>query len=94
MWLQSFFQSNCDGNWEHDYDGCRIASDSAPGWLFTFDLRGTPYENAKLDLLEDESAPISWLRCQIADGKFTANCSPKRLAECIDLLRDVIEGRR
>lgn len=94
IWLQSFFQSNCDGDWEHDYDGCVIQSDSAPGWLLTFDLRGTPYACAELDELEDQTAPISWLRCKIESGKFIANCSPKRLAECIDILRDVVEGRR
>jgi hypothetical protein len=92
-WLQSFFQSCCDGSWEHDY-GCTMESGSAPGWRMTFDLNGTPYEGALLDELEDHLGPISWMRCKIEGGRYIADCSPKRLAECIEILRDVVEGRR
>jgi hypothetical protein len=92
-WLQQFFQSNCDGEWEH-YHGCRIQSMSDPGWLLRFDLTGTEHENKRLDELADPRAPIDWLKCKPVDGVFEAQCSPRRLAECIEILRDVVEGRR
>lgn len=92
-WLQSFFQSNCDGEWEHEY-GCTIETTSDPGWKLTFELRGTTYDSLNLEELEDRQGPMSWMKCKIEDSVFIAYSSPKRLAECITLLRDLVEGRR
>jgi hypothetical protein len=92
-WLQRFFLSNCDGEWEHEY-GCKIDTMSDPGWILKFDLTGTPFETKLLEPLEDKASPTVWLKCRAEDGVFVAQCSPRRLAECIDILRDVVEGRR
>lgn len=93
QWLQQFFQSNCDGDWEHD-NGCTIETASDPGWKFTFNLRGTSYEHLNLEELEDHQAPINWLRCKVENSTFIAFCSPRRLEDCISILRDLVEGRR
>jgi len=92
-WLQRFFLSNCDGEWEHTY-GCKIDTMSDPGWIFHFDLNGTPYADKTLELLEDRTSSMIWTRCEIKNGVFEAQCGPRQLRDCIDLLRDVVEGRR
>lgn len=92
-WLQSFFQASCNGDWEHD-GGCKIESMSDPGWRITFHLAGTIYEDRTLDELHEENGPLWWLKCSITDARFVATCSPRRLGECIEILRDVVEGRR
>lgn len=92
-WLQRFFLSNCDGEWEHER-GCKIESMSDPGWIFQFDLTGTPHDRKALEELEDRTGPLVWLKCKVENGVFEAQCSPKRLNECIDILRDLVEGRR
>lgn len=92
-WLQQFFLSNCNGEWEHSY-GCKIDTMSDPGWFFQFDLMETQHAGKFLEPLEDQSSALVWLRCKLEDGVFTAQCSPRRLGECIEILRDVVEGRR
>lgn len=92
-WLQRFFLSNCDGEWEH-YRGCTISTDSFPGWSLKFDLNCTSYADIELDELESENGPFDQMKCRMKDGVFTAFCGPRQLAECIDILRDVVEGRR
>lgn len=92
-WLQRFFLSNCDGQWEHYY-GCKIDTMSDPGWRLEFDLTGTLYSGATLDLLEDQTGPLVWMKCEIVDGVFKAQCAPRQLGDCIQILRDVVEGRR
>ena len=92
-WLQQFFLSNCDGEWEHEY-GCTIETMSDPGWLIRFDLRETEHAAKVLEELEDRASPLAWLKCRMEAGVFEGQCGPRRLAECIDILRDVVEGRR
>ena len=93
IWLQRFFLSNCDGAWEHEF-GCKIDTMSDPGWVLRFDLTGTSYEARSLEKLEDRRAPLDWLKCKVSDGVFEGQCSPRRLGELIELLRDFVEGRR
>ena len=81
------------------HDG--IEAMSHPGWLFKFNMIGTSYEDIELDQIADNFAPLSistkpfnWIVCCMREGEFIAACSSHRLGECIDILRDVVEGRR
>ena len=94
-WLQRFYQSLCNRKWEGDHNyACMIDNTTDPGWRFRFNLIGTSYEDMELGELRDESGPIDWLNCKMHDGLYVAMCSPRRLAQCIEILRDVVEGRR
>ncbi len=42
--LQEWFETNCDGEWEHAY-GVLIATLDNPGWTIKIDLMGTYLEN-------------------------------------------------
>lgn len=94
-WLQRFFQGLCDGVWEHDLNYCcHIESTPELGWKFKFNLINTPFEDIELDEFFDGEPPANWLKCHMRDGEFIAACSALRLVECIEILRDVVEGRR
>ena len=44
-WLQQFYLSLCNGDWEHGFGGCTIDNIDNPGWSFKFELADTVYEN-------------------------------------------------
>jgi hypothetical protein len=42
-WLQRFYLSLCNGDWEHGEGGCDIGNVDNPGWSFKFELADTVY---------------------------------------------------
>ena len=42
-WLQNWFKSQCDGDWEHEY-GVKIETVDNPGWYVVINLTGTECE--------------------------------------------------
>ncbi len=40
QWLQTWYQAQCDNDWEHQY-GVKIDSLDNPGWMVSIDLFGT-----------------------------------------------------
>lgn len=44
QWVQNWYQSQCDGDWEHEY-GIMIETVDNPGWYLTVNLIGTECEN-------------------------------------------------
>ena len=42
-WLQEWYKSNCDGDWEHLF-GVQITTLDNPGWLIEIDLTDTDEE--------------------------------------------------
>ena len=54
QWLQSWYQEQCDNDWEHQY-GIKIDSLDNPGWVVTIDLAGTPLEDASMPPLGELS---------------------------------------
>ncbi|MES1181234.1 MAG: Imm53 family immunity protein [Flavobacterium sp.] len=47
-WLQTWYQSQCDGHWEHSY-GIKIDTVDNPGWFITIDLDGTKWSDLDLE---------------------------------------------
>ena len=47
QWLQKWFLSMCDGDWEHSYV-VTIKTVDNPGWLVNIDLIDTPLEKKNL----------------------------------------------
>lgn len=42
-WLQEWYYSQCDGDWEHCY-GVKIYASDNPGWCVNIDMLGTSVE--------------------------------------------------
>lgn len=91
-WLERFFLGHCDGDWEQEY-GCKIETQSEPGWYFEFDLVGTALENEQLPLLEDHDGALRNITIRVENKKFIGSCGPKQMHELLTLFRDFIEGR-
>ncbi len=82
--LQAWFQSNCDGDWEHG-DGVKIETLDNPGWTVHIYLSGTGAEDLTLVEVNDNyDHDTDWLRCWREQNTFRAACGPDRL---VDVLR-------
>ncbi|MBZ6377730.1 hypothetical protein B5C34_03425 [Pacificimonas flava] len=92
-WLQSFYRSFCDGEWEHT-NGCRIESLNNPGWVFEFDTFGTPLANTKFKTVTKNSIndPDGWIDLRRQDTMIQGACGPEDLTELVQHFRDWAEA--
>ena len=82
-WLESYYSSNCDGNWEHS-DGITIYTIDNPGWSIKDNLKETPLENKRpFENYVVERTENDWVHCRLKDGCFEAFGGPKNLNEIL-----------
>ena len=89
-WLQHFYLSLCDGDWEHTY-GLKIENCDNPGWLFEFELTDTPYENAEGPDITQGSDQANdgpdWLFLRKNGAKIEGACGPLKLDQLLGHFR-------
>ena len=90
-WFERWYQSQCNGDWEHKY-GAEIRSLDNPGWLLTVDLRGTTSEERSLDKVEVERSDTDWLHYWVEKKRFQAACSPLNLREVLRKFREFMDA--
>lgn len=101
-WLESLFQSKCDGKWEHRL-GIKIESIDNPGWWVTINVEQEHIEGLDCDqevvlavLGEPPSASNGnvggpdWMRCTVAKGVFEGAGTPRRLRDIIRCFRELV----
>ena len=91
LWLQNWYQQNCDGYWEHLY-GITIGNIDNPGWTVRIDLDDTPYEDKFFHKIERENGE-SWLVCEKQDTKFKGYGSSDNLYEILNIFKLWIEDK-
>jgi hypothetical protein len=89
-WLQQWYSSQCDGDWEHEY-GVKIDTIDNPGWRITINLIGTPAEDCNFSPVELEGDEMNWFFCWVRDKKFEASCSPLYLSKVVQIFREWVE---
>jgi hypothetical protein len=72
--LQAWYESQCNGTWEHKY-GVSIESADNPGWIVKIDTIGTSLENSPFEPVAKGSQKHNvfekeWLRCSVTGGVF------------------------
>jgi hypothetical protein len=90
--LQDWFQSQCDGQWEHDR-GVRIDSTDNPGWWVKIDLNGTllaakHFSPVRRGDVESTDPEPPWMHCYIEAGVFNGAGDPNTLNEILTLFLD------
>ena len=58
--IQSWYASNCDGEWEHEY-GIRMATSDNPGWYIEIDVSETSLENVLVERMRHEFPGGGWM---------------------------------
>jgi hypothetical protein len=86
-WLQEWYQSQCDGDWEHQY-GIVIKTVDNPGWYIKINLLETELENKAFNPVNIKKNSTNWCSCLIRDESFEATCGVANLAETLEIFRD------
>jgi len=88
-WLENFFSTLCDGEWEHEY-GIKIYTLDNPGWSIEVDLFNTKVhiENKEWELFEKTDS--DWYGYMIKDNKFIASGDSRKLQFLLELFKGLI----
>jgi hypothetical protein len=81
--LQSWYASQCDGEWEHTH-GVQIDTLDNPGWSVEITLHGTPLVDRSMTRLE-RRAGDNWIVCEVADGYFRGFGGVRNLDEILNV---------
>lgn len=92
-WLQDWYQSQCDSDWEHDY-GIRIETLDNPGWSIEIDLTNTTVtmSSQKWELIE--ISKNSWVGYKIENDIYFASGDPKKLELMILIFKQIVENKK
>jgi hypothetical protein len=80
--LQSWYECQCDGEWEHQH-GIHIDTLDNPGWTVEIDLTRTALARATLPENMDERSERDWIVCSAGEGAFRGAGVPRNLAEIL-----------
>lgn len=91
-WLMKWYQSNCDGDWEHQH-GIKIGTLDNPGWYLEVSLEDTSKDGTVIPRQLIERSETDWVDVETKDNTFRAYGGPGNLAEIINLFVMFVEGR-
>ena len=99
--LERWYESRCDGQWEHE-KGVSIQSSDNPGWWVRIDIDKEPTRSGGDQVLEILGEPPSekngnigskrWMLCQVREGKFDAAGDAMQLRSIISCFREKVAG--
>lgn len=92
-WLQEWFYSQCNGNWEHDF-GITIKTLDNPGWDITIELfdTGVLLREKEYELIQLKDG--GWYGYKVENGVFNAAGDPKKLNFLISIFQKLVEEER
>lgn len=91
-WLENWYKSNCDGEWEHE-NWIKIQSLDNPGWFLEIKAYNF-FENSqerKWRLFEESED--NWIAYDIEKDMFSAAGDPSKLETLITLFKLAVEGK-
>ena len=80
--LQRWYQSQCNGDWEHSY-GVKIDTLDNPGWNVTIELADTELAGRPFIEVQRLEHETDWVHCRLRDGKFEGCGGPFMLEEIL-----------
>ena len=92
-WFQRWFESHCDGDWEHG-EGIKLQSLDNPGWMLTVDLDDTDLEDRPFQRVQCDRSESDWIHCWVEDGRFEGRCGPLNLGSVLESFRVWAEAQR
>ena len=82
--LQQWYESYCDGDWDHGY-GVSITTLDNPGWRVTINLAGTALEDQPFVTINDLEPERDWIRCWVEANTFHGAGGPHKLADILEV---------
>jgi hypothetical protein len=90
-WIQAWYRSQCDGDWEHSF-GLSINTLDNPGWHIIIELDGTGLEKKVFTPVKIDYTDDNWFHCLLKESKFEAAGGPCNLINILEVFRNwVIE---
>lgn len=89
-WLEGWYLSQCDGDWEHSY-GLKIDTLDNPGWSVCINLVETNMENKQFEKLDSQRSEHDWVICRLNEGSFEGFGGPSNLGEIISTIKNWVE---
>jgi len=88
--IQSWYKTNCNGDWEHSY-GLSLSTLDNPGWSLTIALQETALE--KLDFnreYQSKENEHDWYFIRVVNREINIACSPDNLSQVLQIFLDEI----
>ncbi len=90
MWLQKYYASLCDGDWEHAFV-MRIETLDNPGWKVDFDVEDTPMEEREFGPIKIDRTEQDWVHCKVENRVFKGRGGPLNLTEILTIFQEWVE---
>ncbi|WP_018352192.1 immunity 53 family protein [Longispora albida] len=86
-WLQAWYLSQCDGDWEHSW-GVTIDTLDNPGWTVKINLQETDLAGREFPRLQTTRSEHDWVMVWTSQEVFQIACGPGNLSEALALFRE------
>ncbi|MDQ1913729.1 immunity 53 family protein [Paenibacillus sp. GD4] len=80
--LQTWYLSQCDGDWEHMY-GIRVSTVDNPGWYVEVNIAGTTLEGRSFESIRIDREDRDWIFCRVENNTFIGAGGPSNLDEIL-----------
>jgi len=91
-WLQEWYQSQCDGDWEHQ-SGIEIKTLDNPGWDIKINISDTDLEGLIIEYQLNEVDENQWYGFQSDGYTFEACGDPSKLETLILIFKKITENQ-
>ena len=89
-WLNEWYKSNCNGDWEHCY-GIKIETLDNPGWWISIDLEDTELEDQCFENIIIRKTEDDWMVCRVEDNVFEGSGDPSKLTNMLEVFKQWAE---
>lgn len=89
-WLQQWYKSQCDGNWEH-IRGVKIETLDNPGWSVEIDFNDTNFEINDVPWSLNENSESDWIGYKVTNNVFNGSGDSLKLNSILELFKKIIE---
>jgi hypothetical protein len=99
-WVQAWYASNCDNDWEHSF-GLSLTTLDNPGWHLAIDVTSTPMGGVPYAPVTAQRDPHDWITTELVDKgsqpgvtgtSWQAHCGPLNLGEALHLFREWVRS--
>jgi hypothetical protein len=91
-WLENWYKSYCDGNWEHSYENIRIRTVDNPGWSVEIKLIETSLEDKDFEKINIDNGDDDWIICWVDEGKFRGCGDTDKLSAILEIFKNWSES--
>jgi len=91
-WLQQWYASKCDGEWEFR-EGIKLLSTSNPGWSVEINVSDTILEDSYIPSKYVKKTSDDWYSFVLEDALFTGSGDPTKLEFILTAFKDLLEGK-